>query len=517
MTAALAALLGPALLLAAGLGLAELLGIGRGRPAGRLGYGYLLGVAWVAGGLYALSHFADVPLRRPAVLALLAIPMILGVGARLLRLRRTDPKSRRRRPPLPALAALAVATVVSLPLLAEALARPVNDWDGRMTWGTQARYIRAAGTVSPPALAEPRWYVSHPHYPVLLPVAQVAVQEVLGAAWDRPLFRPLYVAFFPALLLVLWDSARRWAGPRAAAWTVLAVAVLPFPAFAPDGGAAGAYSDLPLGCFYGAGLALLLHARPGPREGIAVGLLLAAAVLAKREGIYLATWALLLAAAWLLARRLVSRQRQRDRPGRSPGRKDRASFHLSERAGGEDRNSTGAPPGVPARPPAASSRLLRRAAVLPAALLVAGAIALLASWQAGIPNRYYDDYVESIDPIRAALDLARRAPGLLPVLARRMASFKDWGLFWWIVPVVLAAGWRGLRRPVVWPLALAAAAPLALAWGAYGLYPAPLYLAEVTWERMLLQAGLPLFLLLALALHSLLASVPLPWRAAREG
>src|ERR1700724_654841 len=95
---ALLSLTAVAISLAAGSGLAELLPNLRRKPvARRLAYAYLLGVAWVAGGLWALSHFAAGPLRRPAILALAAAPVLAGAVSYLWR----RGWSRRRRPRLP--------------------------------------------------------------------------------------------------------------------------------------------------------------------------------------------------------------------------------------------------------------------------------------------------------------------------------------------------------------------------------------------------------------------------------
>ncbi|HEV7515755.1 MAG TPA: hypothetical protein VGR07_05590, partial [Thermoanaerobaculia bacterium] len=282
-----------ALFVAAGAGLleiAEVMGLRRLPWGARLGYAYLLGVAWVAGGLYAGSHLFELPLNRTNTLVLAALPVASGLAACALRARhgrgwpsrgRTRPP-RRGRPPLPVVLAVAVGSAVTLGLLVEALASPLTDWDGRMTWASQARYLRAAGTVDAPVLLKDKWYITHPRYPVLLPVAQVAVLEVFDASPDAQPFRPLYAAFFPAFLLVLYDGARPWAGRRAAGWAVLAAGAAPFLA-AGEGGAAGGYSDIPLSCFYGAALLLLCRARPRLGDGIAAGLLLAAAALTKNE------------------------------------------------------------------------------------------------------------------------------------------------------------------------------------------------------------------------------------------
>ena len=78
--AALGGLLGVALFVLAGLGLAELV-VGRQPLPGRLGYAYLLGVCWVGTGLYAVSHLLGIPLRAPAVLTLTALPAAVGLIA----------------------------------------------------------------------------------------------------------------------------------------------------------------------------------------------------------------------------------------------------------------------------------------------------------------------------------------------------------------------------------------------------------------------------------------------------
>src|SRR5262245_28275957 len=277
----LAGLAGALVFAAAGVGWLETLPGLRSLPRGRrLGLAYLLGVAWVAGSLYALSHFGGVPLRPSSVLAVTALPILAGTVARIVL-----GAAHRRRPRRPwgwlEWVALAIAAAVCRGAVARAVTNPLHDWDGRMTWATQARYVRAEATVDARALAEPQWYVSHPQYPLLLPIAQVVAMEVAGAGDDVDAFRLLYVAFLPVFFLILYGFPRRRVRRRTAALTVMAAALLPFPAFFPTGGAVSAYSDLPLACFYGAALLLLLAARPRLSHGIAAGLLLAAAVLSK--------------------------------------------------------------------------------------------------------------------------------------------------------------------------------------------------------------------------------------------
>ena len=288
----------------------------------RLGFGHLLGIATVAGTLYALSALLGVPIRRPAIFATAAVLTAAGLAgwwrARGRRLRRPLPLRAR-------LAALLLALVgagVSAGLFADAMVFPLRDWDGRMHWAAQARYIRFEGSVLPLAVVRGQWYINHPRYPVLLPVAQAAVLEATGAGEDELFFRGLYASFLPAFLLVLYDGARRWAGWLPAGLVTATAAGIPFLTFVVDGGATGCYSDLPLACFYGAALVLLLRGRVFPSDGIAAGLLLGAALLTKNEGTILAVFGLLAAALgpglrlWRArrGRSLAAASRRRDAP-----------------------------------------------------------------------------------------------------------------------------------------------------------------------------------------------------------
>ncbi len=112
-------------------------------PAGRrLAYAWLLGVAWTAGLLYALSHFLAVPLRPPAILAVAALPVVAGTMSRLRR-RPSAPRPRRRFR-LWEWLLVAVGAMVSLAVLGEALSNPVLDWDGLDDLGRSSP-LRAPG------------------------------------------------------------------------------------------------------------------------------------------------------------------------------------------------------------------------------------------------------------------------------------------------------------------------------------------------------------------------------------
>jgi len=443
----------------------------RGLPGiQRWGYGYLLGVAWICVLLYGLSHWFGVDLWLPTVLAVAMVPLfaaiVLAVRGRTLRREvRSSFFSRIRERPwslwVPCLLAVALGTLTSAALLEDSLGFPASDWDVRMTWAMQARWIWAAGTVDPSVLREEKWFVSHPQYPVLMPLAQVAAMDIFGAADDDRVARPIYAAFFPALLVILYAQAKRWLGRRTAFWVLLVAINIPLLAFDGEGGALSGYSDLPLACFYGAGLFLLL-ARPGLPEGLAAGLLLAAAVLTKNEGLPLALAAVCLG-RWSA---LVVYRRQR------------------------------------------KVRLL--VSTLAAALLVTTACGFLHSWRSQIPNREDESYFSHLNTRQLAADLVPHAKIVAPLALDRMLSRERWALFWPLALALGVLGLQGLRRPPALRLAVLAAAPMAVGLLAYTVHEDPTYLVQVTWDRMLLHAILPLLLLLGFCLRSVLRAASEP-------
>jgi hypothetical protein len=427
------------LFFAPGAGLAALLLGPRVRGAYRLACAYLLGLAWVAGGLYALSHLFSVPIRRTAVLALVLPPALVGIVA-AIRHRRTRVHVRRFSP-LVAIACTAAA-VVSAGVLADALTSPVTDWDGRMHWTTQARFVRAARSVDAPVLRGGTYFLSNPRYPLLLPVAQVAALETWDVDDDRA-FRPLYAAFLPVSLALIFAAAAPLAGRNAAACAVFTAAVVPALALA-GGGAAGAYSDLPLACFGGAALVLLSRRTVSRGEALAAGLLLAGAVLSKTEGFALAL-AVLAGAAW--ARR---------------------------KAGG---------------------RAMR--ALVPAALVAFGAFVFYASWRASISPRFDQGYASILRDAHTWVRAPRRLASAVPAMLHGMGELSDWGWFWWGVPLVILAGRKALRRRDAAPYLVAASGPIALALAAYAVHFDPPALAGSTWTRFLIQVSIPLAAILA--------------------
>jgi hypothetical protein len=443
-----------AIVAASGFALADLVPALRTRPVlARLGWAWILGCAWLGGGGYAASHVLHLPLRRGVLLTLALLPVAAALARRCVSAR----PERSARLPLEPFEGILLSllflfgALVTASLVANGLALPVSDWDGKMTWVAQARFIRGARTVDAPVLHDASAWVIHPRYPVLMPVLQVAAQEIADASWDDRFVRPLYALFWPAFLLVLFDAAAARAGRFAAAAATLAAACAPTFAFSLHGGAAGTYSDLPLACFWGGGLLLLTLDGAGLGEGAASGLLLGAAVLSKSEGLPLAAVALVSAAAWM----------------------------------------------------AAAGRLRRgRAPLLVAAGLVASAAVLLLSWRSGIPPRYDEGQVAVFSLAALGKGLATRLPEAARACFHAMADRKEWGLTWALVPLGLLLGARRLGRPAAVPLAVSVAGAVAFYAAAYALsvWP-PEELARSTWDRFLVQMALPLFTFLALALE----------------
>ncbi|HEX3127378.1 MAG TPA: hypothetical protein VH394_08615 [Thermoanaerobaculia bacterium] len=446
----------------------------------RAGYGYPLGVAAVAGSLYMLSALLSVPIRRPAVFGVAAALTAAGL-VKVWFVRRAPARRARQarragmRPAV--LLAVLIGAAVSAGLLAEAVSEPLRDWDGRMHWSAQARYIRYEGTVFPLAVTRGQWFINHPRYPVLMPVSQVAVLEATGAEQDEFPFRAVYAAFFPALLMLLYDGARRWTGWLPAAVTVIAACGLRFLTYYADGGAMSSYSDLPLGCFFGAGLLLLLRSKVTGADGVAAGLFLGAAVLTKNEGTILAGAALLAAALPLL--RLWKEIRH-----------------------------------VPRR-----RLLLKGARLCSAAAVFLAVLAFFVYWRTGIPNRQDENYEEHVQLVSLLPEAVTRLPSFAgEILASTFLTWDHWTGFWWVYAAVLIAGIGVLRRrraAVTRPLALAALMPLCVGWGAYSVNEGPEWLIKVTWERFLVQGTVPLLLLFAFAVAGLLRRSPVALKLAR--
>ena len=459
------------LFLLPGLGLVELLPALRERPlAARFGWAYLLGVATTGGSVTLLAILFGLPLRRPWVFAPAVLLALAGLAARL---RRGRPEPRGFRPPrsgrVAARAAFALGTIVFCGLFARALRDAEIGWDAEMQWSVAARWMRAEGSILPPALTDARAFVNSPQYPPLVPVAQVVAQEALALPADRRAVQPLFTAFFPAVLLVLFDLGRRRAGTFATALAVFAFAEIPLLAD-PSGGAAGAYADLPLAAFWGAGLLLLLE-RPRPSAAVAAAIFLGAATLTKNEGAPYAAAAVAVAILAALLRRPLRRAR------------------------------------------------LGAAALALAAVATCGGA--LSAWRAHIPQRWTVDYAARLHEVSLRAEAAARLPLLPAAIAKETFDAADWSGFWFAALAALGAGAAAFRRRVAPPLALALGLSLAAYVGALLLSTwGGAEQVHPTWNRFVVQMTFPIFVLLAMALRAswrARGAAAAAWRSAASG
>jgi hypothetical protein len=428
--------------------------------ARRLAWAYLLGLAYVGVSLYALSHWGGFELRRGTILTVAAVPIAFAAWRR--RLRAGEDRPPRVRPSRIERAAGAVAAgtgaLVSLAVLSHAVSGVESGFDPRMTWNPAAVYVRAARTVDAPALVDASVYLQNPRYPLLLPVLQVAGQEVFETDDDERVPRPLYAFLLPVLLLLVFDIAQPFAGTLAAALTALTVTFLPGIVFDADGGAITSYSDLPMGLLWGGGLVLVFRAPRRVPEALVGGLLLGGAALAKTEGLLLGAVVVAMA-SFRAARRLIRRRR----------------------------SSLSWPP-----------EIARAAGGTLSVFLIAAA--LDGSWRVGIPNRYSETW-DDVTLQRLVSGTAARLPIVLPLIGREMARPEIWSGFWWLAPVVFVLGARALLHPWTRLLTYAIAGAFCVYLAAYcaSLW-APADLVHPTWNRFLYQLSLPVFVLFAMAL-----------------
>jgi hypothetical protein len=232
----------------------------------------------------------------------------------------------------------------------------------------------------------------------------------------------------------------------------------PFLAFSDHGGARGAYADVPLAAFLGGALAVLLCGGLRSGAGLAGGLLLAGAALTKTEGIPLASGVSVLLLLLSVA-------------------------------------------GLPARPRAArrarALRMLRTA--LAAGALLGVSVALLHAWRAGIPDRYTEDYAA----ILATTHLEARAVGsklatVAPSLASGLLDVTKWGLLWPLLVTLALMRPGALRRRAALAAGGLVLGPVAIALAAYSVHWNPVSLADVSWDRFLVQGAFGTYLLLGL-------------------
>lgn len=188
----------------------------------RLGWGFAVGVAVLAGGAGA----CELAGARPGRLALLAALAAAALAGRLIPRpgpgdSENDSGKGKRRPPPTAL--LLAALVVGVALYAlRALTEPMWSNDFLAIWGLKGKALSgSAGFPSwlrDPSLAG----FSHPEYPPGLPLLFAAISALLGR-WDDHAAALLYPAIQIATLLVLAGWLRRRGASHAVAISAAAL------------------------------------------------------------------------------------------------------------------------------------------------------------------------------------------------------------------------------------------------------------------------------------------------------
>jgi hypothetical protein len=265
---------------------------------------WLLGAALVSTALLWLSAMG-VPLNAAVGgLSVLALPA--GVWGLLSWQRRARPAAavvsaappNRRQRVVQRLLLIFIVTQVLAALLL-AVGRPLVVWDSWANWGLKARLIYLEQGVTPALYAEPTRLITHPDYPLLLPLLQAWLYAWVGAADDRWAGLPV-VLFYGATLVAVHGGLRRLGVP--ASWALTAVAVIAcLPDLATLTGAA--YADPIVAGLAAVAVVCLLHyAKEGAAGSLAlVGLTAGLLPWAKREGLLLGLT--LIGAAMLLTMR----------------------------------------------------------------------------------------------------------------------------------------------------------------------------------------------------------------------
>ena len=152
-------------------------------------------------------------------------------------------------------------------------------------------------------------------------------------------------------------------------------------------------------------------------------------------------------------------------------------------------------------------RLLR--GVVPLAGLVACSALLLGAYRSVIPNRYDEDYASIVrhgDFTPSVL--AGKAATVLPHLAAKLGTFRTWGLLFPLLGLLALVRPRVLRSRASLAAIGFLLAPIGLGFVAYLVHWDPVYLADTTFDRFLVQGAFGTFLLLGLLMAKVLRPVP---------
>ncbi|MCC7361387.1 MAG: hypothetical protein IT317_18010 [Anaerolineales bacterium] len=216
---------------AAGLPLLARLGLAPG-PAEAAALSWVMGALAVSTALFWLTALGLSLNAGVVALSVLAVPLGAWGGAVWWRRWRAlpQPPAAAARPPRAAwvrrLLLVVVAGQVAV-VLVTALGRPLAVWDSWVSWGMQSRRLFLAQTGPQALLADPTRLLTHPGYPLMVPLLQAWEYAWLGRPDDRWAGLPV-AGFYLALLLALPAGLRRLGVRPAWAWvTTAAAACLP--------------------------------------------------------------------------------------------------------------------------------------------------------------------------------------------------------------------------------------------------------------------------------------------------
>jgi hypothetical protein len=124
------------------------------------------------------------------------------------------------------------------------------------------------------------------------------------------------------------------------------------------------------------------------------------------------------------------------------------------------------------------------------------ALVLVVSWRAQIPNRNDESYLESLSVTDVVSSLLSTAPESAFAVVRQSLDPNNWGGAFWVAPLLMAVGWRGLAKPPAIASLGWIGVHCGLAFSAYALAP-DVSLVAVTWNRFVVQMLVPLMVVVA--------------------
>ena len=300
-----------------------------------------------------------------------------------------------------------IAILMVLALL-QTLQTPQKLWDERAIFALKARVLFEDRSIDSPALRHADFVQYHPHYPLLLPLAEQNVYALLGRVddrWSKLIFTALYCGLVLTTAGVLQrhlTCAQAWLG---------ALLMATIPVLMPyEYGFLCGQADAPTACYHGISLLYLwesLSRRPSQQSAIGsmllAGLCGALAAFTKDEGI-----AYLMIDGAILGLFLLGFLR-------NPEQLRRALFGM--------------------------------------VLFVAAASALLIPWlihRRSLPNTTEMNYFGrmTVDLLVSRLETLKWS---VPHLIRRMFwEWREWGLQWWLMLAAIACrSWRSLQPPLL--------------------------------------------------------------------